>query len=369
VRPALLLLLLGALVAGCSEEKQAEGKAEEKAVTTSPAKAPPAAAQRRSPDLRDQGRDIAWLGRLHRWEVNLAQDAVKLGTVGRIVDRGGRDKAALRRPLVQLTRCEKNLLRQVGEPVAARYRPGYDLLAEACRTLKGLSLELIHALDADESPPSADIERDGARSRKLFTRGTARLEASLRANRPLPMARGSREESKVEPRLSRVVSKFVLRKPAGIEVRCWSKDEWLFVTKEWGTYIGTGDIQGFVHNARLRTSIAPRVCKQLAGLIYHDERPTSGEPMLRKAEAVAILSHEAEHIRNRLRADEATTECQGMQRMRRLARMIGTSQEYADLLAERYWEDLYEYNLKEYKTPDCRNEGSLDLRPGNDVWP
>ena len=288
--------------------------------------------------------------------------------MGRIVERGGRDKDALRRPLVQLTRCEKNLLRQVGEPAAARYRPGYDLLAEACRTLKGLSLKLIHALDADERPP-ADIGRDGARSRKLFTRGTARLEASLRANRPLPMARGSREESKVEPQLSRFVSKFVLRKPAGIEVRCWSKDEWLFVTKEWGTYIGTGDIQGFVHNTRLRTSIAPRVCKQLAGLIYHDERPTTGEPMLRKAEAVAILSHEAEHIRNRLRADEATTECHGMQRMRRLARIMGTSQEYADLLAERFWEDLYEYNLKEYKTSDCRSEGSLDLRPGNDVWP
>ena len=91
--------------------------------------------------------------------------------------------------------------------------------------------------------------------------------------------------------------------------------------------------------------------------------------MFRKAEAVAILAHEGEHIRNRLRADEATTECHGMQRMRRLARMMGASQEYADLLAERYWEDLYELNLKEYKTSVCRNEGTLDLRPGNDLWP
>jgi hypothetical protein len=364
VRPALLLLLLGALAVGCSEEKEAEKAAAPK----SPPKQQESAKEQ-LPDVPDQGRDIAWLKRLHRWEVNLSQDAVSVGNVSRIVQRGGRDEEALRRPLVQLSRCEKNLIRQVGEPAASRYRPGYDLLAEACRTLKSVSLRLIQALEADEKPPMKDIGRDGARSRKLFTRGTARLEASLRANRPLPMSRGSREESKIEPQLSRFVSRFVLHKPRGIEVRCWSKAEWRFVTKEWGTYIGTGDIQGFVHSARLRTSVAPRICKQLAGLVYHDERPTEGEAMWRKAEAVAILSHEAEHIRNGLRASEAVTECQGMQRMRRLARLMGTSQDYADLLAERYWADLYQYNLKEYKTADCRDDGTLDLRPGNALWP
>ena len=91
----------------------------------------------------------------------------------------------------------------------------------------------------------------------------------MRANRPLPMTRGSREESKVEPQLSRFVSRFVLRKPDGIEVRCWSKDEWPFVTKEWATYIGSGDLLGFVHQRRPRASVAPRICKQLAGLVYH----------------------------------------------------------------------------------------------------
>lgn len=364
MRPALLLLLLGALAAGCSEEKEPEKGAQAK----TPVKQQESAT-RESPDLRDQGRDIAWLGRLHRWEVNVTTDAVQVGTMSRIVQRGGRDKDALRRPLVQLTRCEKNLLRQVGEPAAARYRPGYDLLAEACRTLKGLSLSMIQALDADDPPPEKDIRRDSARSRALFTRGTARLEASMRANRPLPMIRGSREESKVEPQLSRFVSRFVVHKPRGIEVRCWSKDEWRFVTKEWATYIGSGDILGFVHSRRPRTSVAPRICKQLAGLVYHDERPTEGESMWRKAEAVAVLAHEAEHLRNGLRASEAVTECQGMQRMRRLARLMGASQEYADLLAERYWGDLYQYNLKQYKTSDCHDGATLDLRPGSDVWP
>lgn len=361
-------MLIGALVAGCSDDESRRGEASPRdaARAAEPTKDP--SASRRSPDLADQGRDIAWLGRLHRWEVNLSTDAVRVGEVSRIVQRGGRDKDALRRPLVQLTRCEKNLLRQVGVPAASRYRPGYDLLAEACRTLKGLSLKMIHALDAGDPPPK-DIDRDSTRSRKLFTRGTSRLEASMRANRPLPMVRGSREESKIEPQLSRFVSRFVLHKPTGVEVRCWSKDEWRFVTKEWATYIGSGDLLGFVHQRRPRASVAPRICKQLAGLVYHDEQPTVGESMYRKSEAVAVLAHEAEHIRNGLRASEAVTECNGMQRMRRLARIMGASRDYGDLLAERYAGDLYQYNVKPYKTADCRDGGSLDLHPASDVWP
>jgi hypothetical protein len=368
LRAGVLLLLIGALVAGCSDEeaRHGAGTPQEPASTVESAKEP--ATPRKSPDLRDQGRDIAWLGRLHRWEINLTEDALRVGTVSRIVQRGGRDKDALRRPLVQLTRCEKNLLRQVGEPAAGRYRPGYDLLSEACQTLKGLSLKMIHALDSDDPPPTG-VRRDSERSRVLFRRGTARLEASMRANRPLPQVRGSREESKVEPTLSRFVSRFVLHKPRGIEVRCWSKDEWRFVTKEWATYLGTGDLLGFVHSKRLRASVAPRICKQLAGLVYHDEHPTVGEQMYRKSEAVAVLAHEAEHMRNGLRASEAITECHAMQRMRWLARIMGTTEDYAGLLAERYASDLYEYNQKEYKTADCRDGGSLDLRPGNDVWP
>jgi hypothetical protein len=362
------VLLIGALVAGCSEEGSSKGQStpKEPARPAEPAKEP--AASRRPPNLREQGRDIAWLGRLHRWEANLGADAAQVEAVSRVVQRGGRKRGALRRSLVQLTRCEKNLLRQVGEPAASRYRPGYDLLADACRTLKGLSLKLIHALDADESTPKG-LSGDGRRSRILFGRGTARLEASMRANRPLPMARGSRQESKIEPRLSRFVSRFVLHKPGGIEVRCWSKDEWRFVTKEWATYIGRSDLLGFVHSKRMRTSVAPRICKQLAGLVYHDERPTFGESMYRKSEAVAVLAHEAEHMRNGLRASEAVTECHAMQRMRRLARLMGASQDYADLLAERYASDLYQYNVGPYKTAACRDGGSLDLHPASDVWP
>jgi hypothetical protein len=182
-------LVIGALVAGCSDDESPRGgatpKEPEPAGTTEPAKDP--AAPRRSSDLRDQGRDIAWLKRLHRWELNLSDDAVRVETVDRIVQRGGRGEDALRKPLVQLTRCEKNLLRQVGEPAAARYRPGYDLLAEACGTLKGLSLKMIHSLNGDSGAGSSSGAGQPASKRQCAPTALCRwLAGAVRRARSSP---------------------------------------------------------------------------------------------------------------------------------------------------------------------------------------
>jgi hypothetical protein len=212
------------------------------------------------------------------------------------------------------------------------------------------------------------MRREGRKSAKLFRRGGKALESSLRANRPLRVERGSLEESKIEPRFSAAASRFVLHRPSGIEVRCWSKREWRFVRKEWGAYVDAGDLLGFVHSTRPRTSVAPRICKQLARLVYSGERPKEGLPLFRVSEAVMVLSHESEHIRN-MKADEATTECHGLQRMRRLARLLGASETYADLLARTFWTELYRFNLPNYKTAACRDGGPLDLHPDSDVWP
>ncbi len=212
------------------------------------------------------------------------------------------------------------------------------------------------------------IRRESLESRQLFRRGNTTLESSLRANRRLRVARGSLDESKIEPRFSAAVSRFVLHRPAGIEVRCWSKREWKFVRKEWGAYVDAGDLLGFVHSLRPRTSIAPRICKQLARLVYRGESPTSGLPLHRASEALLVLSHESEHIRN-IDGDEAATECHGMQRMRRLAQLLGTSRSYADVLARTFWNNLYRFNPPRYKSAECRDGGALDLHPDSAVWP
>jgi hypothetical protein len=294
---------------------------------------------------------------------------VKTGSIGREVERGAQSPLVLRTALVKLARCEKNLLRQVREPAASGYRPGYELLAEACRSLKAASLLLVHSIDAKSKIPAAKLRSDNERSATLFRKGTATLEGSLRANRPLRVSRGTRAESKIEPSLSRFASRFVVHKPAGLEVRCWSIREWKFVKKEWGVYIGTGDLEGFVDHHRPRANVAPLVCRQLAKFVYRKERPGAGIPLLKMAYSVGVLSHESEHIRNGLRASEAVTECHSMQHMQRLARIMGASKDYADLLARSYWTQIYPLNLPEYRTTACRDGGALDLHPGSNSWP
>ena len=362
MRACLVLVLFGALVAGCSDRSTGE----DSAAAEPKAKSQPTQQREEEPPAR--GRDLPWLARLHRWETNLRQDAFTVSSLGEGIDSGRRSPQELRRPLVELTHCERNLIRHVREPDASRYRPGYDLLEEGCRSLKRAAFRMIRALDKRTRVPLAAVRRDSRQSSRLFKRGSTTLEGALRANRPLRIIRGSLAESKIEPELSDSVSEFALRTPAGVEVRCWSTREWRFVRKEWGTYLGTGDLLGFVHGLRLRTSVAPRICKQLARFVYRRERPGDGLPLLRMAEAVAVLSHESEHIRNR-GGDEATTECHGMQHMRRLARIMGASKTYADLLAGKYWTELYEFNLPEYRTEACHDGGPLDLHPDSDLWP
>jgi hypothetical protein len=364
VRSCIALLVVGVLVASCSDDTSGERKAET---------GPPATEttiKLRPRDLPDRGgRDLAWLARLQRWEANLRQDGLTLASMGRDVQNKSRARRALRRPLRELARCEQRLLGHVGEPRAARYRSGYDLLLKGCQSVKRMALGLSRSIEEREPIPVAMVRRESDRSTRFFRRGSSNLERTLRANRPLPVTSGSRAESKIEPRLSRFASRLVVRKPTGIEVRCWSTREWPFVRKEWGAYIGRGDLLGFVHSLRPRTSVAPVVCRPLARFIYRRERPTAGLPLFRTAEAVGILAHEAEHIRNNLRRSEATTECHAMQHMRQLARIMGASKSYADLLAATYWTDLYPLNPPEYRTTACRDGGPLDLRPASGIWP
>jgi len=309
-----------------------------------------------------------WLARLHRWETNLSQDALKVESLGRHRGHGRRSRRELRRSLLDLAGCERRLLRQVGEPAAARYRPGYDLLLKGCQATEHIALRLKRAISTGKSLPINVVRAESDKSTRFFRRGSLSLEHSLRANRELPMTSGSRAESKIEPRLSRFASRLVVHKPTGIEVRCWSVREWPFVRKEWGAYIGTADLLGFVHGVRPRTSLAPKVCRELARLVYRRDRPTAGLDLLKMADAVRVLAHESEHIRN-IQGSEATTECHGIQHMRQLARLMSAGKSYADLLATTYWTDLYSLNLPDYRTKACRDGGPLDLRPGSGTWP
>jgi hypothetical protein len=79
------------------------------------------------------------------------------------------------------------------------------------------------------------------------------------------------------------------------------------------------------------------------------------------------LAHESYHlagVRN-----EARTECYALQAIDFVARRLGASPRQARQLAQFAFSELPDRMPAEYTSPDCRDGGKLDLRPGDPVWP
>ena len=103
------------------------------------------------------------------------------------------------------------------------------------------------------------------------------------------------------------------------------------------------------------------ICASLARLARGESvRP---EPA---ALAVEALAHEAYHLAGV--EDEAATQCYALQAMRFVAARLGASpalgHEYVRIAAARY-PSLPE----QYRSDQCREGGTLDLRPERDVFP
>ena len=351
------LLLVGALLcAGC-----ADGGPEEPEAEASPK---PKRAVKPAPDAPQ--RDIAWLGRLRKWEVKFDRDTEQVSTSARAVLRGNRRSPAFRRALRPLVNCPRSLRAKVGEPRAPRYSASYEMLKRACEITRRWALDL---RERDEPASLRKLRTERGRAEDLFGLAHGELESTLLVRTPLPARGGKIATSRIEPRLSRVVSTHVYKSASGanVEVRCWSPRHWRVVRKEWGTYIGTGDFEGFA-SGETQINLSPRVCSSLAVFVYDRARPKSGWSLGMTAATVGILSHEAQHLIDGL-ASEAETECRGMQSIRAVARLLGASESYASGLAETYWTYLYPRNAPEYRTRACHDGGPLDNRPGSDVWP
>jgi hypothetical protein len=348
-------ILVALLAAGCSGRGAEEPpKADAASKTTSlPAKAGPK-------------RDVAWLARLRRWELGFGRAAIRVGEVGRGLEQGEKTMRDLRHALRPIATCPQTLHRKVGEPRAARYSGSWDLLQRGCQISHRWALDLMDGVTTYER---RRVENEMSRAEDLFSLAHDDLESSLVAHRELPTIGGKVTKSRVEPRLTRAVSRLVYGEASGtgVEVRCWSPKEWQVVRKEWGAYIGTGDFLGFAWG-ETGISLAPDVCAALVQLVYDRARPTSGTDFGRITVSVGILSHESQHLADTT-ASEAETECNGIQHIRRLAPMLGASADYAAVLAETYWAEAYPMNLPEYKTSACRDGGPLDRRPGTSVWP
>jgi hypothetical protein len=108
------------------------------------------------------------------------------------------------------------------------------------------------------------------------------------------------------------------------------------------------------------TDLAPDTCKALAR--YHGSR-WNGDV----AQAVHTLAHESYHLRG-IR-DEATADCYALQTDAYVAERLGARADDARALARWYLVRAYPYKPDEYHSAECRNGGTLDLRPANPEWP
>lgn len=96
-------------------------------------------------------------------------------------------------------------------------------------------------------------------------------------------------------------------------------------------------------------------------------RPACGEEVQRVAWAVAVLVHEAWHLHGI--ADEAVTECHAVQTVAWAAQELGASEPQARGLAAIHLGTGHQDLPVRYRSDECRDGGSLDMRPDDPRWP
>jgi hypothetical protein len=169
------------------------------------------------------------------------------------------------------------------------------------------------------------------------------------------------------PLLARHVAPYAGRMPV---VLCWPEREWSDLSRQWSLVKGDEfpGIGGFAEPDRGRVHLAPIECDRLKRFFGGNWTPSGNEDSFLLASALALLAHEAEHLRSP-HASEAEVECVALQRVRDLAGGAGRSPSYAELMAGLAWEVRYPVLVAEYQTETCHDGGPLDLKPHSKVWP
>jgi hypothetical protein len=93
--------------------------------------------------------------------------------------------------------------------------------------------------------------------------------------------------------------------------------------------------------------------------------PTAAEE--RQLSALNTLAHEAWHLAGVM--SESETQCRAIQTIAHVAGRLGADPLVAQQLAVRFEREIYPRLRADYRTPDCRDGGPLDLRPTDPVWP
>jgi hypothetical protein len=160
------------------------------------------------------------------------------------------------------------------------------------------------------------------------------------------------EQARTETRLSDEASLIAEKR---VRIRCDESGEHVGVVQHADGVATVGGTLAY---------LTPERCHDLHRLAFEDEVTSS-----RTARAIAVLSHEAWHLRGV--RDEGTTECYALQTGVDLGRRLGLSQEdAAQMMRQQLVENLGRRSNVEYIVPpECRDGAALDLNPGLERFP
>ena len=165
----------------------------------------------------------------------------------------------------------------------------------------------------------------------------------------------ARDQARAERRFTAEASRI-----AGRNVRIYCDDSYAF------TGVGS-DAAGVAFISRSLAYLEPTICRSLYRIAFEGELGPRGEA----AFAITVLAHEATHLRE-IR-NEAQAECFALQEGVELGRRLGLDAETARALMDvQRARDLSDATVArlDYRLPaECRNGGSLDLRPDDPRFP
>jgi hypothetical protein len=97
------------------------------------------------------------------------------------------------------------------------------------------------------------------------------------------------------------------------------------------------------------------------------EGKTKPKDEARVARALHVLAHESSHLAGV--RDEAEADCYGLQRTAVAAEGLGADPAEAERLARIALAERAITAPADYRSPECRNGGALDLDPRSSAWP
>lgn len=152
-------------------------------------------------------------------------------------------------------------------------------------------------------------------------------------------------------------------------VFCWRPAAWTPFVEHYAIVRGgeEASLKGIADTERNRIDLDPGICAALGRYLQRERPSPLTYQNFELAEALEVLTHQREHLKAPA-ASEADVECYAVQHVRPLVRDVW-GRSFAQEIARHAWELSYLRLPPHFRTPECRDGGTLDRNPSSKAWP